>query len=497
MCADLGLAADRLDVAMGDLSGGQAARAGLAAILLARFDVFLLDEPTNDLDFAGLDRLEGFLAGLPGAVVVVSHDRAFLDRSVNRIIEIEEGTHRAAEYAGGVERLRRAPGRWPAASRTRPTAATSTPSGSSPSGSGPSGPGRSRACATAKKRPKDHDKAQRGFFVNRTEKQATKVRASEQKPDRRAVDRSTSRGRAGSSTSSLAAAQRSGDVVARLEGAVVRRGPFTLGPVDLEIGWQDRVAVLGPNGGGKSTLLRAILGDLPLAAGRRWAGPAVVFGELDQRRAGLDLGRASVIANFMAATGMLQEEARSLLAKFGLGADHVSRPPAALSPGERTRMILATLMARASTAWCWTSRPTTSTWPPSSSWRRHLNAFEGTLICVTHDRWLLETVRFDRTLWSRTATVACRGMKIYTRKGDDGTTGLLYGGRVAKDDPAIEANGAVDEAQAALGLARAGTEPGSELDGLLIGLERDLYVLMAELATAPGNRSKLIAGHRW
>src|ERR1700738_3504102 len=85
-------------------------------------------------------------------------------------------------------------------------------------------------------------------------------------------------------------------------------------------------------------------------------------------------------------------------------------------------------------------------------------------------------------------------MKIYTRKGDDGTTGLLYGGRVAKDSPAIEANGAVDEAQAALGLARAEAEAGSELDGLLIGLERDLYVLMAELATAPANRAKLVAG---
>src|ERR1700737_2172675 len=86
-------------------------------------------------------------------------------------------------------------------------------------------------------------------------------------------------------------------------------------------------------------------------------------------------------------------------------------------------------------------------------------------------------------------------MKIYTRKGDDGTTGLLYGGRVAKDSVAIEANGAVDEAQAALGLARAEAQSGSELDDLLVGLERDLYVLMAELATAPANRAKLVAGH--
>jgi cob(I)alamin adenosyltransferase len=85
-------------------------------------------------------------------------------------------------------------------------------------------------------------------------------------------------------------------------------------------------------------------------------------------------------------------------------------------------------------------------------------------------------------------------MKIYTRKGDDGSTGLLFGGRVAKDSAAIEANGAVDEAQAALGSARAEVERGSELDGLLVSLERDLYILMAEVATAAKNRDKLVPG---
>lgn len=85
-------------------------------------------------------------------------------------------------------------------------------------------------------------------------------------------------------------------------------------------------------------------------------------------------------------------------------------------------------------------------------------------------------------------------MRIYTRKGDDGTTGLLYGGRVGKADARIELNGAVDEAQAVLGLARAESVPGSELDGLLVTLERQLYVLMAEVATAPANRHKLTEG---
>src|SRR5207344_2779156 len=100
--ADLGLPERVLDLEMAALSGGQAARANLAAILLARFDVFLLDEPTNDLDFAGLDRLERFLrSDLVGGAVIVSHDRSFLDRTITSVVELDEHAHTASEYAGG------------------------------------------------------------------------------------------------------------------------------------------------------------------------------------------------------------------------------------------------------------------------------------------------------------------------------------------------------------------------------------------------------------
>ncbi|MGH9080434.1 MAG: ATP:cob(I)alamin adenosyltransferase, partial [Acidimicrobiales bacterium] len=85
-------------------------------------------------------------------------------------------------------------------------------------------------------------------------------------------------------------------------------------------------------------------------------------------------------------------------------------------------------------------------------------------------------------------------LKIYTKTGDDGTTGLLFGGRVGKDSIVMRINGTVDEAQAAMGMARAETEAGSELDTLLTALERDLYVLMSEVATDPSNRSKLKGG---
>lgn len=83
-------------------------------------------------------------------------------------------------------------------------------------------------------------------------------------------------------------------------------------------------------------------------------------------------------------------------------------------------------------------------------------------------------------------------MKIYTKKGDDGSTGLLFGGRVAKNTSQIEINGAIDEAQASLGVCRAECEPGSEIDSVLVGLESDLWIVMAEVATLRSNRDKLV-----
>jgi ATPase subunit of ABC transporter with duplicated ATPase domains len=397
VCADLGLPPDRFGVQVHALSGGQAARAGLAAILLARFDVFLLDEPTNDLDFAGLDRLEGFLTSLTGAVVVVSHDRAFLDRSVSRILELQEDSHTSVEYAGGwsdyvqartlarsqqeeafrqyLDERRRLSDR----SRRQRTWSE-------------------KGVATARRRPGDHDKAQRGFFRNRTEKQAAKVKASERRLDRlTAVDKPWE---GWELHLDLTPAGRSGDVVARFSDAVVHRGSFTLGPFAVDIGWAERVAILGPNGSGKSTLLDAILGRLPLSAGQRWVGPGVVFGELDQRRAGLGgaAQNGGLLGRFTSATGLVQEEARSLLAKFGLDADHVTRPAEHLSPGERTRAILAALMAQGVNCLVLDEPTNHLDLAAIEQLEQALDRFEGTLLLVSHDRWLLESVRLTRTV---------------------------------------------------------------------------------------------------
>lgn len=148
----------------------------------------------------------------------------------------------------------------------------------------------------------------------------------------------------------IAAAPRAGAVVAALRGAVggavVRHGDCTLGPVDLQTDWADRVAITGANGSGKSTLLAALLGRISLDVGHASLGPGVLVGEVDQARA-IFLGEQALLDAFgTKVPELIPADTRTLLAKFGLGAAHVLRPAVTLSPGERTRAALALLQAR-------------------------------------------------------------------------------------------------------------------------------------------------------
>jgi ATPase subunit of ABC transporter with duplicated ATPase domains len=394
VCAQVGLPADRLDVAVASLSGGQQARAALAAILLANFDVFLLDEPTNDLDFTGLRRLEEFAMSSPGGMVVISHDRAFLDRAVSEVVEIDEHLHTATRFGGGWAAYleARAVARRHAeegherfvADRSQLLARAHTQRQWAITGA-----------AKAKKRPPDNDKAQRDFRINKTEKQAAKLRITEKRIERlEPVDKPWEGWQL---QLVFKASRRSGDVVARLSAAVVEQGSFRLGPVSLEIGWAERVAIVGPNGAGKTTLLRALLGEIPLTAGERWLGPGVVVGQLDQGRRHF-LGDGTLLSSFTRATGLLPEEARSLLAKFGLGPRHVGRRPASLSPGERTRAVLALLMATGVNCLVLDEPTNHLDLPAIEQLEEALEGYDGTLLLVTHDRALLEAVNLTRTV---------------------------------------------------------------------------------------------------
>jgi ATPase subunit of ABC transporter with duplicated ATPase domains len=368
-----------LDRPLAALSGGEAARVALASILLTRFDVLLLDEPTNDLDFAGLELLERFVEDADAAIVVVSHDRAFLERTVDRVVELEEGSREAREYAGGFAEYERLRG----LERERKSAAHGryTERRRELEGALRRRQGQARASGKAANRRLTRALSQRTRSVERRLETLEPADKPWEPWDLR-LD--------------LAPSARGGDVLVRLEEAVVERGSFRLGPLDLTLGFGERVAITGPNGSGKSTLLAAVLGRLPLAAGVRRVGPSTVVGELEQTRDAF--GTATLLDAFVARSLQAPEEARTLLAKFGLGADDVLRPAASLSPGERTRAGLALVAARGVNLLVLDEPTNHLDLPAIEELERALADYEGALLVVSHDRRFLETVAPTRAV---------------------------------------------------------------------------------------------------
>ncbi|MFE9954658.1 ABC-F family ATP-binding cassette domain-containing protein [Micromonospora sp. NPDC005299] len=394
VAAELGLHVD-LDHPMTGLSGGQAARAGLASLLLSRYDVFLLDEPTNDLDLAGLDRLERFVTGLRAGTVLVSHDREFLTRTVTRVMELDLHQGQVNHFGGGyaayleerevARRHAREEFEEYAGTRAQLEARARTQRSWMEKG-----------VKNARRKATDNDKIGRKFRSESSEKQAAKARQTERLIERlEVVDEPRKEWEL---RMEIAAAPRAGAVVAALRGARVRRGDFTLGPVDLQIDWADRVAITGANGSGKSTLLAALLGRLPLDEGHAALGPGVVVGEVDQAR-GLFLGDQPLLDAFGAAVPELSPaDVRTLLAKFGLRAEHVLRPAATLSPGERTRAALALLQGRGVNLLVLDEPTNHLDLPAIEQLESALAGYPGTLLLVTHDRRMLDAVSVNRRL---------------------------------------------------------------------------------------------------
>src|SRR3954453_18462802 len=317
---DLGLDPALLALDTVALSGGQAARASLAAILLSRFDVLLLDEPTNDLDFDGLARLERFVAERPAGAGIVSHDRAFLERTVTRVLEIDEIAHTAAEYGGGWAgylELRATAARHAETRYETYTAQRDRLTDRARSQRQWSETGVRKAKSSKRDEP---DKSIRHHRAEASEKQASKVRATEKAIERLEVGEKP--WRRWELQLRFGGGERSGDVTVRLDGAELRRGSFVLGPLDLELAWGERVALVGPNGSGKTTLVDGLIGRLELSGGERWVGPGVRVGLLDQARHGFE---GTLLDAFVARSGLTVQDARALLAKFGLESDAVAR----------------------------------------------------------------------------------------------------------------------------------------------------------------------------
>ncbi|WP_080795675.1 ABC-F family ATP-binding cassette domain-containing protein [Corynebacterium pacaense] len=394
--ADLGFGVDAQQaehIQMTSLSGGQAARVGLAALLLSRFDIALLDEPTNDLDLDGLERLEAFVTGLRGGVVLVSHDREFLARCVTRVLELDLAQYSNHVFGGGYESylaerevLRQhareqyeefAEHRADLVGRARTQREWS-----------------SKGVRNAMRKAPDNDRLRRAAATESSEKQARKVRQMESRIARlEEVEEPRKEWRL---QFSVGAAPRSSSVVATLGNAEFTQGDFHLGPVSLQVNAGDRIGITGPNGAGKTTLLSGLLGRLEPAAGTASMGVSVAIGEIDQARSLLTASETLVAAFEREVPDLPLNEIRTLLAKFGLRADHVDRRVEELSPGERTRAGLALLQVRGVNLLVLDEPTNHLDLEAIEQLEQALAAYEGTLLLVTHDRRMLEAVATNR-----------------------------------------------------------------------------------------------------
>ena len=393
--ADLGLdlGDDPADTLMTSLSGGQAARVGLAALLLSRFDIALLDEPTNDLDLDGIERLEAFVRGLRGGVVVVSHDREFLARCVTRVLELDIAQNSNRVFGGGydsyleeratVRRHQREKYDEFADKKADLVARARTQREWS-----------SQGVRNAMKKAPDNDKIKRKASAESSEKQAQKVRQMESRIAR--LEEVEEPRKEWQLEFTIGSAPRSSSVVSTLSSAVFRQGTFQLGPVSLQVNAGERIGITGPNGAGKSTLLRGLLGRQAPDEGTASLGASVQIGEIDQARALLVGSQPLAVAFEELVPEMASGEVRTLLAKFGLKADHVTRPVDELSPGERTRAGLALLQARGINLLVLDEPTNHLDLPAIEQLEQALESYEGTLLLVTHDRRMLATVQTDR-----------------------------------------------------------------------------------------------------
>ena len=382
-----------LDLPMSALSGGQAARVGLAVLLLSRFEAYLLDEPTNNLDSDGLDLLEDFVLSLDAPVVVISHDREFLSRTVTSIVEIDRSLLRVTTYGGGYEAYldERSVARRQArldyeqyAGRRAELEARARMQRA----------WMEKGVKNARRKSKDNDKVGRKFRSEATEKQAAKARQSERLIER--LDVVEEPRKEWQLQFTIAAAPRSGDVVVVARAASVHRGDFVLGPIDVQLTLRDRVAVTGPNGAGKTTLLGVLLGRIAPTSGQVSLGSGVVIGEVDQARALFEGDDALADAFSREVPDWPTADVRTLLAKFGIGAHHALRPASSLSPGERTRAALALLQARGVNLLVLDEPTNHLDLPAIAQLEEAMESFDGTVLLVTHDRRMLDPVRLTR-----------------------------------------------------------------------------------------------------
>ncbi len=394
LAADVGLPVDVLDRPTAKLSGGQLTRVALIATMASRFDMVLLDEPTNNLDGDGLERLERWMSDFPGPIVFVSHDRRFLEATARSVVLLEDHRDGVEVFNGGWAdyEQRVATARRQAEQRFNDYTAER---GRLQQAAQRKREWADRGTSRAKKRPADNDRNRRSYELNSA---ANQVGAAKKMSDRlNRLEKVDKPWQPWELRLSIEESDRGSSEVAVLNQVVVERGQFRLGPVSEVITAGERLCIDGPNGSGKTTLVDVILGRLAPTSGTAVCGPSVRFGVIGQARHRFTADGA-LLGQFAEASGLDESAARSLLAKFGVDAEALTRAVETLSPGQRTRAELALFQATGVNTIVLDEPTNHLDMPAIEQLEQALSSFSGTLIVVTHDRRFREALAVTRTL---------------------------------------------------------------------------------------------------
>jgi ATPase subunit of ABC transporter with duplicated ATPase domains len=387
----LGLPLETLNREVGSLSGGEKTKLGLVRACLRPSDLYLLDEPTNNLDLSGIAWLEDFIRRSRAAFLIVSHDRRLLDNLTTKTVAIDWYTRKAAtygmpfseyrearaaavrgqfedyaDYRGEVRRLK------DAATRKKEWARQ---------GSG--SPKSTDNDKSLRERRRERSSGA-GGAAKAIERNLTRLQAVERPQERLPMKLS------------FGDTERSGDLVFECREATVERGGSTWGPVNLEVRYGDRVALVGPNGGGKTTLIKLLSGELTPTSGETRRGTRLAIGYLAQETT-FDSAK-SVLEQFRGETKTDEGLFRRTLNRFGLGADDMGKRAADLSPGQRSRLVLARLMENEVNCLLLDEPTNHLDLEALEAIEAGLADFKGTVVVATHDRYFLDVLQPTRTL---------------------------------------------------------------------------------------------------
>ena len=393
--AELGLGEVPTNTSVAILSGGQKTRLALAGALLSNPQLLVLDEPTNHLDIAMLEWLEDWLSRFQGAVLLVSHDRTFLDGVATHILEIDTFTHRGKIYAGNYRNyLEQKQGerahQWDVYTDQLEEIGRLSQAAA-----------HLRGVAQFRKGGKADrgDKFAKGFFANRSLGTVGRAKQIEHRIERILNENKLEKPKQvwEMKIDWNTAGETGRDVVVCEDLAIGYAGQALLKEINLVLRYGQRVALMGPNGSGKTTLLRTIGGRLDPVGGTVRLGSGVRVGIMAQEQEELD-GQLNALETIRKFTSLSETGEREFLSKFLFKQDDVFTPVATLSYGERARLSLACLAAQGCNLLLLDEPINHLDLSSRSRFEQALTGFDGTILAVLHDRYFIQG--FATAIWA-------------------------------------------------------------------------------------------------